>query len=162
MLDRPRLVVINKADIADKDLVAALKKELEKRSFEVFIISAATRKNVDALIAKTAEYISELPPLMEFETSDEDEISYDDKEENLFDITFDGDFFIVASEWAERLVRSTNFSDNESFFYFQRLIKRKGLDQALKDAGLENGDWVRIGDMEFQWFSEDEIEAREF
>ncbi len=162
LLDRPRLVVINKADIADKDLVAALKKELEKRSFEVFIISAATRKNVDALIAKTAEYISELPPLMEFETSDEDEISYDDKEENLFDITFDGDFFIVASEWAERLVRSTNFSDNESFFYFQRLIKRKGLDQALKDAGLENGDWVRIGDMEFQWFSEDEIEAGEF
>jgi len=156
LLERKRLVVINKIDVADSKLVADLKKEFENRGFEVFLISAATRKNVDQLIAKTAEYISELPPIPKFKVKDTEHKTYRYQTKELFKIHFDGEFFIVDSEWAERLVRSTDFTDNEAFFYFQRLIKRRGLDKALYDAGLENGDWVKIGNMEFQWLAEEE------
>lgn len=154
LLERKRLVVINKIDAADEKLLAGLQQEFESRGFEVFLISAATRKNVDQLIAKTAEYISELPPIPKFKIEDSEHKTYRYQAKELFKIHFDGEFFVVDSEWAERLVRSTDFNDNEAFFYFQRLIKRRGLDQALADAGLENGDWVKIGNMEFQWLDE--------
>lgn len=155
LLERKRLVVINKVDIAEPDLVSAIEEELKKRGFEVFLISAATRYNVDKLIAKTAQYIRELPPVIKFKIDDSQHKVYGHQSQELFKIRFDGELYHVDSEWAERLVRSTNFEDTESFFYFQRLIKRKGLESALYDAGLKDGDWVKIGKMEFQWLSED-------
>lgn len=44
LLERKRLVVLNKIDIADSTLIADLKQEFENRGFEVFLISAVTRK----------------------------------------------------------------------------------------------------------------------
>lgn len=154
LLERPRLLVINKLDVADRDLVDQIEAELTKRGFEVFLISAATGENVDRLMAKTAEYISKLPAVIKFQTEDEDFTNHLYRPYETFTIDFDGDFYNVKGEWIERVVRSTNFEDRESFYYFQRLIRRKGLEDALLEAGLEDGDWVRIGDMEFQWFSE--------
>ncbi|MDI9490623.1 MAG: GTPase ObgE [Clostridiaceae bacterium] len=154
LLERKRLIVINKIDIADQELVTGLKKELETRGFEVFTISAATKQNLDGLVAKTAQYISELPPVVKFKVEQPDHKVYRYQPEELYTVRFDGEFYVVDGEWAERLVRSTNFDDTEAFFYFQRLIKRRGLDQALRKAGLENGDWVKIGEMEFQWLDE--------
>lgn len=153
LLERPRLLVINKIDIADAAVVTRLQAELTKRGFEVFPISAATGENVDRLIAKTAEYISKLPAIARFQSEDDASDQLYQPYES-FQIDFDGDFYNVKGEWIERVVRSTNFDDRESFYYFQRLIKRKGLEDGLLEAGLEDGDWVRIGDMEFQWFSE--------
>lgn len=161
LLDRVRLVVINKIDISDAEVVEKVKEELENRGFEVYLISAATRQNVDKLIAKTAQYISELPPVTIFKPAKEDHTEHVFKAQETFEIAFDGEFYVVESDWLERVVRSTNFSDNESFFYFQRLMKRKGLEDALREEGLVDGDWVRIGDMELQWFSEEEPELGE-
>lgn len=106
------------------------------------------------MVAKTAQYISELPPVVKFKVEQPDHKVYRYQPEELYTVRFDGEFYVVDGEWAERLVRSTNFDDTEAFFYFQRLIKRRGLDQALRKAGLENGDWVKIGEMEFQWLDE--------
>lgn len=151
LVDRPRIVAINKIDIADAELVAQVKSELEAKGFEVFLISAASKKNVAKLIAKTAEYISELPEVEIFEPEKQIQAATDKREENDFSIELSGDYFEVKSEYWERVIRSINFDDYDSFHYFQRLIKRKGLEKALYDAGLEDGDWVKIGKMEFQW-----------
>ncbi|NLZ72152.1 MAG: GTPase ObgE [Clostridiaceae bacterium] len=154
LLERPRLIAINKIDIADPDLAEKIKNEIEKQGFEVFLISAASKKNVDKLIAKTAQYISELPAIKIFESDQQVDT---DKEDNLSDdfsiLESDGYYQVKSDQW-ERIIRSINFDDYDSFHYFQRLIKRKGLEQALYDAGLKDGDWVKIGDMEFQWFDE--------
>ncbi|NLJ94505.1 MAG: GTPase ObgE [Clostridiaceae bacterium] len=151
LVDRPRIVAINKIDIADAELVAQVKSELEAKGFEVFLISAVSKKNVAKLIAKTAEYISELPEVEIFEPEKQIQAATDKREENDFSIELSGDYFEVKSEYWERVIRSINFDDYDSFHYFQRLIKRKGLEKALYDAGLEDGDWVKIGKMEFQW-----------
>lgn len=159
LIDRLRLVVLNKVDIADPKTISEVKAELESRGFEVYLISAATGKNVDQLIAKTAQHISQLPPIMIFKPQKSEHTEHIFKAQEKFQIEFDGEFYIIKGDWIERVIRSINFADHESFFYFQRLIKRKGLDEALHNAGLVDGDWVKIADMEFQWLSDEEPDS---
>ena len=58
----------------------------------------------------------------------------------------------VAGEGAEYLVKSTNFDDSESLNYFQRMLRRKGIIDELEAAGVKDGDTVRIGDFEFDYY----------
>jgi GTP-binding protein len=56
--DKPRLVVLNKVDLVDDELVAAYAKELlEAGADEVFPISGATGKGVEALLDAVLRYL---------------------------------------------------------------------------------------------------------
>ena len=61
--------------------------------------------------------------------------------------------FIVEGKNIERLVAMTRFSDEESLMRFQNILRRNGIDEALRARGIKEGDTVRIRDMEFD-FSE--------
>jgi len=45
----------------------------------------------------------------------------------------------------------TNFDDEEGLQRFQRIWRRLGIDEALKERGIKEGDTVRIRDMEFEF-----------
>ena len=55
--------------------------------------------------------------------------------------------------WIEHLVNSTNFDDTESLQYFQRLIRKKGVIDALEKAGVQEGDLVALHDLEFEFIN---------
>jgi len=48
-------------------------------------------------------------------------------------------------------VRSVNFSSYESVQYFQRSLKSKGVIDALEQMGINEGDTVKIYDIEFEY-----------
>ena len=56
---REQIVVLNKADIADKDAMQTWKKALESRGLEVFVISTATGLGLREVINKVAEKVFE-------------------------------------------------------------------------------------------------------
>jgi len=60
--------------------------------------------------------------------------------------------FATVSECPQRLVRSVNFDNYESLQYFQRAIRRKGIVDALESMGINEGDTVRMYDLEFEYF----------
>ena len=47
----------------------------------------------------------------------------------------------------------TRFHDEESLRRFQNILRRNGIDEALRNRGIKDGDTVRIREMEFE-FSE--------
>ena len=65
----------------------------------------------------------------------------------------DSGAFIVEGKNIERLVAMTRFSDEESLRRFQNILRRNGIDEALRNRGIKEGDTVRIREMEFE-FSE--------
>ena len=58
---------------------------------------------------------------------------------------------MVEGGYIEYLIDSTNFDDDESLKFFQDALKRKGIVAALEEAGIEEGDTVKMYDLEFEF-----------
>ena len=72
----------------------------------------------------------------------------------------EGDAFRVRGKRIERIAVQTNFDVEESAERFQHDLARLGIDDALRRAGVEAGDTVRIGGVEFEWGPDAWEEAR--
>ena len=151
--DRPQIIAANKTDIIqDEDAYNEFLEEMESRGYKVFSISAATGKVVDELMKYTYEELSKLPPIAVFEPEmdlDEEEFIMDDDEG--YEISRDGDAYVVSGSWIEAVGGSVNFDDNESLQYFQRALLNKGVIEALINEGIQEGDTVIIGDLKFDF-----------
>ena len=151
--DRPQIIAANKTDIIqDEDAYNEFLEEMESRGYKVFSISAATGKGVDELMKYTYEELSKLPPIAVFEPEmdlDEEEFIMDDDEG--YEISRDGDAYVVSGSWIEAVGGSVNFDDNESLQYFQRALLNKGVIEALINEGIQEGDTVIIGDLKFDF-----------
>ncbi len=154
LASRPQIFAANKTDARDPELVdlseleAYVKDEL---GCELFYISAATRQGVDELMWRTAEMLSELPPLTiyESEAAPEPEIPADGKREII--VKNVNGVYYVEGDWLMQLINSVNFGDRESIAFFQRILKQSGVIDALTAKGCEDGDTVNIYDVEFDF-----------
>ena len=151
--ERPQIVAANKTDIIqDMDVYNAFLEEMKSRGIEVFEMSAATNKGVNELMHKTYEELSKLPPIAIFEPEmDIDEEEYIMKDEKGFEISRDNEVFVVSGSWIEAVGGSVNFSDQESLQYFQRALLKRGVIEELINRGIQEGQIVRIGDLEFEF-----------
>jgi GTP-binding protein len=112
---------------------------------------AAINYNVKPLINKVAEMLSALPPIRRYKEEElerPDETKLQDKSVNIIK---ENDVYFVTADWLLNTIRGTNFDDYDSFQYFQRLLNKTGVSDALKEAGVKDGDTVCIYDMEFEY-----------
>ncbi|OPJ55558.1 GTPase ObgE [Alkalithermobacter paradoxus] len=151
---RPQIVVANKMDLQDaKDNYEIFKEEIESRGYKVFAMSAATREGVDDVINYVANILKEVE---EVEIVSEEEMM---KEEDLREISVeeitvkeeDG-VYIVEGKELQRLLYSVDFEDMESLQYFQKVMEKKGIFDKLKELGVQDGDLVKIYDLEFEYY----------
>lgn len=151
--ERPQIVAANKTDILqDIDAYEEFKAEIQKLGYPLFEISAATKKGVNELMKFAFSELSKLPPIQVYEPEmDIDEGFEIDVTDKGFEITMDEDVFVVSGSWIEAVGGSVNFSDEESLQFFQRALKQRGVIDALAQAGINEGDTVRIGDLEFDF-----------
>ena len=59
--------------------------------------------------------------------------------------------FLDADEEIERAAQMTNWNYYEATMRFQRILKAMGIAEALREAGVKEGDNVRIGEAELIW-----------
>lgn len=146
---RPQVVVCNKMDLTGaEENLARMKEHVAPLGYPVFAVSAATHQGFDALLDYTADRLEELPPVQHFT----EEIDLDEEiKPSTFEVQKDGDVYEVIGTSMERLLDSVNFDDEESMNWFHRTLRRWGVIDALRNAGAQEGDTVRIGDMEFDF-----------
>lgn len=147
---RPQVVVGNKIDQADEEVVKAFKEEMENRGYKVFLMSAAIAEGTKELVNYVASEIQKLPPTILVEAAKEETI-YEFKPEEKFRIEIEDGVYCVLGDWIRVVLESTNFDDPESLAYFQRTIRKNGVIDALEKAGCKEGDPVRIYDLEFDF-----------
>ncbi len=151
--ERPQIVVANKCDIIqDEDKYNEFLAEMERRGHKVFPISAATGNGVDELMLYTYGELQKLPPIIIFEPQvDLEAERFVDKSGKGFEITREGDTFVITGSWIEAIGNSVTFDDNESLGYFQRQLINRGVIEELIEMGIEEGQMVQIGDIEFEF-----------
>jgi len=150
----PQIIALNKIDAAEPEKVQEIKEYFEAESKEVFAISAATGEGTKDLVYHLIQKIAEIP-LPEFNIKvekDEDASDHDDSEYKIH--IFDK-FFIVKGGRVERLVSVTELRNTEAIFRLQNILKGMGVFKALEDSGIKDGDTVRIGEFEFEYYSDE-------
>lgn len=152
LYERPQVIAANKMDITGAgERLAEFKEVYEPKGYKIFPISATTKSGLKELIYYVAQKLKELPDTVLFET-EEKETVYSVKEDDSYKIYKENDAYVVEGSWIKKLVASTNFNDHESLQYFQRTIKRKGVIEALENMGIDEGDTVKMYDLEFEYF----------
>ena len=148
---RPQIIVANKSDAlegADVD-TEAFEKFVRENGWEMIYVSAATGDGLDDMIKMVAERLEELPPLKVYSGEmAEEEIEVDAKETI---IKRQNDLYIVEGEWLYNLMGQINFDDYESLNFFQNVLKKSGVFEALEAKGCKDGDTVSIYDFEFDY-----------
>lgn len=152
---RPQIVVANKSDLLfDDSIYADFKKKLEEKGYEVFKMSAATREGVDEVIDRVVQVLAESS---EIELVSEDEIyrPEDDvnEDEGLFIEVDENGVYVVKGKELRRIMYSVNFDDVESLQYFQNQMESRGVFDKLRDMGIEDGDSVKIYELEFEFYN---------
>lgn len=151
LAEKPQIVLANKSDIPGfEENYQIFKIEMESRGYKVFAISAATKKGISEVLNYTYETLSNMP---DDEDADEYEM-YDTeapRQEDELRIIKTEDAYEVEGLKARKLVGSVNLDDYESLQYFQRALIKSGIIHMLEDAGIEEGDTVRIYGVEFDF-----------
>jgi GTP-binding protein len=154
LAERPQIIAANKMDIPQaRENIGKIRKALEGSGYEVFEISAATNSGINKLMQRAYEVSNSLRQKEQQDIEQTDEIRYYRfKKDEPYRIIRDDNGFVIEGEWIERFIEGINVNEDESLKYFQKTIRKRGIIDELKKLGIDDGDTVRIGDIEFEYF----------
>ncbi len=148
---RPMLVAGNKCDLATDEQIENLKNYVEEKGYMFFPIMAAIRYDVDPLLNKIQEMLSKLPPIAVYEAEPVPVVAAENVGRHDVKITVHDGIYFVEGKWLLNVIKSVNFDDYESLNYFQKVLINSGVIDALREAGINEGDTVSIYDLEFDF-----------
>ena len=152
LANRKQIIVANKIDaLQDDENLKKIEKLAKENDIEVYKISAVTGEGLEELFNHVGEIIKTLPK-EDVVDIDETMVYTLDDEKDQFDIEVKGTEFIVTGPAVERLMGRVNIGDNESYAYMERMIKKLGIDEALRAKGVKEGDTVKLLEWEFEWY----------
>ncbi len=149
---RPQIIVANKTDLLDPDVVDAKAFEayVKENDWELVWVSAATGEGIEDMVHLTAKLLEELPPMLIYEEEYQPEDAYVGGGKETV-IRRENDTFYVEGEWLLNLMGQINFEDYESLNFFQRVLKKSGVFEQLEAKGCTDGMTVSIYDFEFDY-----------
>lgn len=147
---KPQIVIGNKIDVVyDEEPVKAFEQEMKNRGYEVYFISAAAHKGTNDLMKLVASKLKDIPiPQFDVEEDDFESVTQID---NRFEISVKDRVYSVEGDLILKIIGSTNFDDYESLQFFQNALRSNGIIAALEEAGIEEGDTVKLYDIEFEF-----------
>lgn len=148
---RKQIIVANKIDaMQDPKLYEDLEKLAKDNNMEIFKISAATGDGIKELIHEVSKILKTLPKEQQVEVSTQRKV-YKLEEEEPYTIIKKDDMYIVDGPAIRELMRKVNMEDYESMYYFQKRLEEMGVNKKLKDAGVQEGDTVKVFDYLLEW-----------
>ena len=146
LLDRPRIVVLNKIDVPDARVLAELVRPiLEERGYLVFEISAATHEGLRPLSFAMAEKVLQARIAAIPDEAPRIVITPRSVNDRGFTVTHEAEGYRVRGERPERWVRQTDFSNDEAVGYLSDRLARLGVEEQLVKQGAAAGCTVMIG-----------------
>ncbi len=151
LMEKPQVVLANKMDLESSQ--ENLKAFKEKVSVPVYEISALENKGLEdvlVVLADTLDTIEKVP--LYDEDKFESHVLYKFQEEQPFKVYKESDgVYVVKGDEIERIYKMTWFVTDEAFLRFSNKLRKLGIDDKLKEMGIQNGDTVKILDYEFEY-----------
>lgn len=148
---RPQILVANKTDLLGEDRapLERLRAYAADKGYAFLELSAATHTGVQELIHKTWDSLQELPPVFVYEPEfvpNEEAVTERDIQVEKIE-----DYYVISGAWVDKIMGSVNTDDYESRMYMDRMLKKAGVYDRLEELGINEGDFVVIGEIEFEY-----------
>lgn len=155
LLEKPMVVALNKIDaVEDRSELQAITTTVQEAGYPLFLISAYTGEGLKALIAYLAEMVSKLPPSEpELEEEPRKAGSRRVKPKEITVRQEEG-VYIVEGDFVRKIVQMTDLHNDEALYILHRRLNGMGVLKRLRELGIQDGDTVRIGDLELEYVSE--------
>lgn len=151
--DRVQIIAANKMDITGADKNLTKLREAVGSDYEIFPVSAVTGEGLDKLMFRAAELLKEFKFDIPGEDAESPELIVRPVEEPRFKIDRDQEgTFIISGREVERHIAMTDLENEEAVRRLQRIFIKMGIEDALRERGIQEGDTVRIGSVEFEFF----------
>lgn len=151
LLERPMLVAGNKCDLASEEQISDFRSFVEKQGYEFFPIMAAIRYQVDPLLNRIGALLATLPPVKRYEPEPAPAVPMENVNSNEVSIKKENGVFTIEGDWLKQTMQSVNFADEDSLRYFENVLEKTGVTDALRSAGIQEGNTVSIYGFEFEF-----------
>ena len=149
--NKPQIVALNKIDQPEvQERLGDIQKKFKKLKVELMTLSALARTNTRELLIQAYRKLEEMPPLEQVELPLP---VYKPKEDpREFVVTREGgNEWRVSGTAIERAASMTYWQHDGSVRRFQKIMETLGVEEALRQAGVQEGDTVSIGEFELEW-----------
>ena len=155
LLERPRLVALNKVDVPEaRELAEFVTDELTGRGYRVFEVSAVAHTGLRELTFALAELVGQYRAAQQALPPAPIVLTPRAVDESGFTVEEDPDEpggFVVHGAKPERWVRQTQFDNDEAVGYLADRLARLGVEEELARLGAQPGATVTIGDYVFDF-----------
>lgn len=151
---KPQIVVLNKMDLPDAQAWEPIIRErMAEEGIPFHAISAVTQQGVQEMLNSLRQLLQEAPPSPIYEKVDALPVIRPELDESAFTISrlSDGSWR-VRGKRIERIAAQTYFEFDATAMRFQQILDQMGISEALRDAGIEEGDTVIIGEEVLEWY----------
>ncbi len=152
LLDRPQVIVVNKMDIQEShENFEKIKEMYEPKGYKVFPCSAAMNDGLQDVLAEVATILKDYPEDIKFNEDFEEYVETPEERHKFILEVIDG-VYVLEGKGIERMLGYTNLEAEKGYAFFQKYIREQGIVDALEEAGIQEGDTVRMYDLEFEYF----------
>jgi GTP-binding protein len=150
LAERPMIVVANKMDLSGSEENLARFQDFLQEKYEIFPISAVTGKGIQELLYRVLQVLPQVPPI-EFSANPDEHRIVQAQSEERFQIEHLDDKYLIKGKEIERHAAMAYLDTEDGLRRFQNILKVMGVDDALRDEGIQEGDKVMIGQLELEW-----------
>jgi GTP-binding protein len=143
LLDRPRLLIGSKADVAPTEA-----ERLRQERPDALCISAVAHQGLEEFLGRLGTLVDDA---RDPEPAPEPFVVLRPAEEGFAVIREDDGGWRVTGRSAERVVAMADLTNLEAMEYVQMRLRKMGVERALQRAGAQEGDLVRIGPIELDY-----------
>lgn len=152
LADLYQVVALNKIDSVEEEKQQEYLQLFKAYADDVFLISAATKQNIDTFLNFVTQKVDEIPK-PEFKIDiDEDLAAFDNDDSSYSVYKIDKNTYSVEGGKLIRLANVTDTRNIDQLYRFQNILVSMNVYEALKQAGIKEGDVVKIGHIQFDYY----------
>ena len=152
LLERPQIVVANKMDMENAEENVRRFKE-KYPDIPVYETTTIIHEGLDPVLRKAADLLATTPVFPITEDTGETGVMYtfEEKKKDIIIEKEDDGVWNVSGPKLERVFDINKLNTEEDFYLFANKMRYLGIDTALREAGCQDGDTVRLLGFEFEF-----------
>lgn len=153
LMERPQVIAANKMDLPSaQENFEKIKAKYEPLGIEVFPISAATNEGLTDLIKRVGEILEDYPENITFEEDFDEYIEPEIDYEPYTVEKISDTIYSVEGPSISKMLALTNIETEKGFAFFQKYLRTKGIISDLEKMGIEEGDTVKLYNLQFDYY----------